>query len=217
MTNPHDKELLVAVKGRNLGDFRKWLEHGASPDAADEDTGRTVLYYVASLDMSNVYRAEMLKELLARKVDVNKAGKDGVTPLHEAARRAGWDVMDALLDNGADINIRAKDGSTPLHAAMFAALGTGKTETMQRLLDRGANSLVKNAKGYTPLEAAINRESFANFYATVISFLEGWENNKSDVKRRADLADANKETIQTAANDTINRMRSDAKRFRLKP
>ncbi|MBL8713156.1 MAG: ankyrin repeat domain-containing protein [Alphaproteobacteria bacterium] len=217
MNSPHDNELLVAVKGRNLSDFKKWLEHGASPDAADADTGHSVLYYVASLDMSNVYRAEMLKELLARNVNVNKADNDGVTPLHEAARCSRWDVMEALIAHGADINARSKAGNTPLHAAMTAALATGKTETMQRLLNLGANSVIKNEKGYTPLEAAINRESFANFYATVISFLQDWENNKTDAKRHADIADANKDKLHNAANDTINRMRSDAKRFKLKP
>jgi hypothetical protein len=217
MTNAHDRELLVAVKGRNLGDFKKWLEHGASPDAADADTGRSVLFYVASLDMSNPYRADMLKELLARKVNVNKADNDGVTPLHEAVRNSRWDVMETLIANNADINARNRDGNTPLHVAMTAALGTGKTETMQRLLNLGANSVIKNEKGYTPLEAAINREGFANFYATVISFLKDWENNKTDAKRHADIADANKDKLQNAANDTINRMRNDAKRFRLKP
>ncbi len=217
MTNPHDKELLVAVKGRNLADFRKWLEHGANPDAADADTGRSVLYYVATLDMSNLYRAQMLKELLARKANVNKPDNEGITPLHEAARLARWDVMESLISHGADINARSNAGNTPLHVAMTAALATGKTETMQRLLNLGANSLIKNEKGYTPLDAAINRNVSANFYATVIGFLEDWEKNKTDAKRHADIADANKDKLQDAANDTINRMRSDAKRFKLKP
>ncbi len=217
MTNPHDKELLVAVKGRNLGDFRKCLEHGASPDAADADTGRSVLYYVASLEMSNSYRADMLKELLARKVNVDKADNEGMTALHEATRHARWDVIEQLIANNADINARNAAGDTPLHVAMRVALGNAKTETMQRLLNLGANSLVKNEKGYTPLDAAINRTASANFYATVISFLEDWEKNKTDAKRHADIADANKDKMHDAANDTINRMRSDAKRFRLKP
>ncbi len=217
MTHPHDRELLVAVKGRNLADFRKCLEHGASPDAADADTGRSVLYYVAALDMSNPYRAGMLKELLARKAEVNKADNEGMTALHEAARHARWDVMETLVANGANINARNVAGDTPLHVAMTVALGNAKTETMQRLLDLGANSLVKNEKGYTPLDAAINRNVSANFYATVIGFLEDWEKNKTDAKRHADIADANKDKLQTAASDTINRMRSDAKRFRLKP
>ncbi len=217
MTTTPDKELLVAVKARNLGDFRKWLEHGASPDATDADTGRSVLYYVATLDMSNVYRADMLKELLARNVNVNKPDNEGVTPLHEAARHSRWDVMESLIAHDADINARSRAGNTPLHAAMTAALGTGKTETMQRLLNLGANSLIKNEKGHTPLDAAINREGFVNFYATVISFLQDWENNKTDAKRHADIADANKDKLRDAATDTIGRMRSDAKRFKLKP
>ena len=216
MTSVHDKELLVAVKGRNLADFKKWLAHGASPDAADVDTGRTVLYYVASLDMSNVYRAEMLKELLARNANLNKADNEGMTALHEAARYARWDVMEALIANNADINARNGQGNTPLHVAMTVALGNGKTETMQRLLNLGANSLVKNEKGYTPLDAAINREASANFYATVISFLQDFETNKTDAKRHADIADANKDKLKDAAADTINRMRSDAKRFKFK-
>lgn len=217
MTTEADRELLAAVKARSLDDVRKWLERGASPDAADADTGRSILHYVASLDMSNPYRAGMLQELLARKVDVNQRDKDGVTALHEAARCARWDVMETLIAHDADINARTNAGNTPLHAAMAAALGTGKTETMQRLLNLGANSAIKNEKGYTPLDAAINREGFANFYATVISFLQDWENNKSDAKRHADIAEANKDKLHIAANDTIDRMRKDAKRFRLKP
>lgn len=217
MTTSPDKELLAAVKGRNLGDFKKWLEHGASPDAADADTGRSVLYYVASLDMSNAYRAGMLAELLERKADVNKADNEGTTPLHEAVRHVRWDVMEKLVAHDADINARNNAGNTPLHVAMTAALATGKTETMQRLLNLGANSVIKNEKGHTPLDAAISREGFANFYATVISFLQDWENNKTEAKRHADIADANKDKLQDAAAVTINRMRSDAKRFRLKP
>lgn len=212
-----DKSLIEGVTRRDYTVMKDALDKGADPNAAEDGTGRTALYYAASLDMSNFSRGRMVDALLAKGADPNRGDKDGFTPLHVAVRRAGWDTMDTLLEKGANINARAGNGSTPLHLAAAVALGNGKTETMQRLIDRGANSLMRDNDGKTPLDCSRDRAGFSNFYATVISFLDDWEKTKPEGRRHEDIIAANADARTKAATDVQDRMRAAAKKFKLKP
>ncbi len=212
-----DNDLIEGVKRRDSTVMKNALDKGANPDAVEDVTGRTALYYAASLDMSNFARGRMVSELLAKGADPNKGDAEGLTPLHVATRRVGWDTMDTLLEKGADINARAKNGATPLHIAAAVALGNGKTQTMERLIDKGANSLIRDEADKTPLDCSRDRAGFSNFYATVIEFLDVWEKLKPESRRHEEFTAANKTAHNKAALEAQERMRASAKKFKLKP
>lgn len=61
--------------------------------------GWTALIYASST--GNLI---LVKELLAKRADVNRAENDGWTPLHFAAHNGHKDIVDILLQNGANVN-----------------------------------------------------------------------------------------------------------------
>lgn len=205
-----DESLMDAIRRGESGEVKRLLLSGANANAVDEQ-GRTPLLLAVTASMTTYRRREILADLLKYKADARYADAAGMTALHEAAARSDAETARTLAANGADVNARAKDGATPLHAAMKAALGTGKTETMQALIDYGANSLLRDARGKTPLEGAREKEGFAMFYASVIGFLADWERDKPAYRRNQDYDAANQNEQKTAAQDTMKKLQDRAR------
>jgi len=104
---------------------------------------------------------ELVKMLLANKVNVNAVDEQGRTALLQATRPCGTGICDdrvgvakALLEAGADVNLANKDGQTPL----FYAIYSGDTEMVQLLLEAGADVTVKMKDGETVLQRAQKEE-----------------------------------------------------------
>ena len=60
----------------------------------------------------------MVLLLLDNKADVNKADKDGDTPLYAASETGHYDVANLLVEKGAAVDKANKDGITPLEIAL---------------------------------------------------------------------------------------------------
>lgn len=71
-------------------------------------------------------------------------------PLADAAQRADWGVVRALVEQGADVAARQGDGATALHWAAH----WNDLPTANRLIEAGANVDAANALGATPLWVA---------------------------------------------------------------
>ena len=56
----------------------------------------------------------MLRILVERGADTNKANNNWATPLYIASRKGHVDVVRILAERGADINKARDNGSTPL-------------------------------------------------------------------------------------------------------
>jgi len=78
---------------------------------------------------------------------LNNRGKNGWTPLTNAAANGHTDYVELMLDNGADINFATDWNRTPL----WAAAREGRLETLRLLLRRGADLDVQTKNGRTAL------------------------------------------------------------------
>lgn len=106
----------------------------------------------------------MVKQFIARGIDVNALNADGERPLVFAARTLQPWAVDALLDAGADPNLANQDreGNTALHGVsrhggVVSATVDAGVLIMKQLLARKANPRARNNNGATPLQFAANR------------------------------------------------------------
>jgi ankyrin repeat protein len=145
--------------------IRLLLDHGASINlrGATRDWQRRVTAEPRPKDMSHGGFSALLyasregcvagaRELVKRKVDLNLADPDGVTPLIMALMNIHWDMGRFLIEAGADVNLWDLYGRAPLYAAVdmntlpkgrhveLPALDeTSGLTVIGMLLDRGAN------------------------------------------------------------------------------
>jgi ankyrin repeat protein len=128
-------ESIAAVDG--------FLDAGAEIDAADEGSGDTALMWAATTGS-----VEVVRLLLERGADPNRADKYGFTALIDAAR-GGWaEIVHLLLRYGADVNAE----SHPDFTAIYAAASEGNADIVRLLIFHGAD--VGGNRGEYALNAA---------------------------------------------------------------
>jgi ankyrin repeat protein len=93
---------------------------------------------------------EMVKYLLDRGARVDIPTRDGLTPLHLAARGAKAENVRMLLAAGASARAKDRGGMTPLHYAV----GSRNVEIAGLLIERGADVNAEIQEGMTPLQMA---------------------------------------------------------------
>ncbi|XP_059226781.1 protein phosphatase 1 regulatory subunit 16A isoform X2 [Stomoxys calcitrans] len=99
--------LLEAASRNDMQEVAELLEHGITPDAANED-GLTALHQCC-ID-NNV---EMLRLLLEYGANVDAQDSDKWTPLHAAATCGHLDLVRILIDHGANLLAVNTDGNMP--------------------------------------------------------------------------------------------------------
>eukprot|EP00746_Dinoflagellata_sp_MGD_P000913 gnl/MRDRNA2_/MRDRNA2_101703_c0_seq1.p1 gnl/MRDRNA2_/MRDRNA2_101703_c0~~gnl/MRDRNA2_/MRDRNA2_101703_c0_seq1.p1 ORF type:complete len:526 (+),score=116.51 gnl/MRDRNA2_/MRDRNA2_101703_c0_seq1:58-1635(+) len=99
-------------------------------------------------EMSDVGNAELLKLLVEHKGTINANGKQGMTPLHLAARKKHFTVVKVLLESGVDVSLLDDSGRT---ASQYAH--SNKNDELAKALAPDDNlqpsdriSLLENAK-----------------------------------------------------------------------
>lgn len=86
----------------------------------------------------------------SRKVDFNRVGCTGLTPLHRAAIEGSYECLQLLIDLGANVNVQDELGWTPLHDAVFH----GHVNCAVLLINAGADLSAETHDFYTILELA---------------------------------------------------------------
>ena len=113
----------------------------------------------------------VIRFLVDAGVDVEERYKNGVTPLHRAARYRSLAAVETLIELDASVNaVDRRTCSTPLHRAVTntGAPGTaGKMdaaiEIARLLLANGADPTIKNKRGKTPRDYIRNPRMLAVF------------------------------------------------------
>lgn len=206
-----DRSLLDAVVRRDPLAVRRALETGAKPNAADPRTGITAAIYAVSLDMSNVYRPQILKSLAEWDADFGKGDHNGSTPLHEAALRGDTTSVEFLLKQKAPIEAKNAQGKTPLRVALDHALHTGRTAMMNLLIARGASMKTKDGDGLTLLQAAEKNKDITLYSRGAFVQVQAFDEKRKQFERTARGMTAEEEEAQIkAANE--NAARLDARR-----
>ena len=93
---------------------------------------------------------DVVRALVGRGADINKADNDGWTPLYIASHDGHVDVVRALMEGGADIDKANNDGCTPL----YIASGEGHVDVVRALVEGGADIDKADKHGWTPLYTA---------------------------------------------------------------
>ena len=82
----------------------------------------------------------ILKEHLAKEMDVNAKDEGGGTALSLATLAGHTKTVGFLIEKGADVNLSGNDGSAPLHGAAFL----GQTAAAKLLIEAGAKVNARN-------------------------------------------------------------------------
>lgn len=131
-----------AAEGRALEQLKLLEKHDASILSVN-DNGDTLLHKVANAIPKNS-DADVIKYLIVKGLLINKKNKDGETPLHIAARKAGDPIIvKALLENSADPLIKNNNNQTPLDIAKAAYNKENKAfrkKDIMNLLQKGNDS-----------------------------------------------------------------------------
>ena len=177
-----DCPLCKAAKDGDLEQIEFLIDSGENPNSVSQSVnafsdqpgklGDSALRFAVAEGHVDIVRA-----LLDGGADVNKANKDGATPLSASVDDSSGEIAMILLNAGANPHATNKEGITAL---MFAA-GRKNHEVAKALLDAGANPNAKEKDGWTALLFAAYRDNFevakmllnagANPNATDI---EGW-------------------------------------------
>jgi ankyrin repeat protein len=153
------------------------LDYANDDNPIDED-GETPLHTAAqNNDLLSVllilhhYQDKTYLQLAARYAympyakDKNPADKDGITPLHWAARLGYLETVKLLLEYAKDKNPADKDGQTPLHLAAER----GHLEIVKLLLEHAKDKNPVDKYSRTPLYIA-RREGYNDIVKLIQDF-----------------------------------------------
>lgn len=151
-------EKLMTASGVRMNPeaVRRLIAMGADPNYMSQDLG-TPLHWCCWQGDGNGGRenevvVETIEALVGAGADVNRVGKRGYTPLHEAVA-GDWGSPTAvrvLIANGATIDARNANQKTPL----MQAAKRGDTASVRLLLEAGASREAKDRRGKTALRYA---------------------------------------------------------------
>ena len=147
-----DCPLCKAAKEGDLERIEFLIDNGENPNSVSQSVnafsdqpgklGDSALRFAVAERHADIVRA-----LLDGGADVNKANKNGATPLSASTSHSSTEIAMILLDAGANLDATNKEGFTAL---MYAA-GKGNFEITKALLNAGANPNAKDNEGWTAL------------------------------------------------------------------
>lgn len=110
-----------------------------------------------------------VSSLVESGTDLNRQGRNGYTPLMQAAEMENVQIAKLLIEHGSDINSAGHEGATPLHIAVDISIdgtiqnggspGEEPLEMIRFLLKNGADTRLTDSKGKSALNWAEDYKS----------------------------------------------------------
>jgi len=138
-----NSQLWGVIGPGNTQEVRALLAKGTDPNFRGH-LGRTAVHRACLFGCS-----EQFDMLIDAGGSADTTDEDGETPLHLAASKGHFSIVERLLKLGVDLQ-RRSDYGTPLDCAAFG----GHVNVMATLLNNGATATTKNCWGRTPLHEA---------------------------------------------------------------
>ncbi len=133
-----------------LGINWPWVEleeiHGIDVFEVDEHNN-THLHHAINFNVD----IEKIKFLLKEGANPNHVNNEGITPVHESAKRSNVDLMILLIEHGGEVSMPDKEGKTPLHIAAQYSSNPG---IIKFLLLNGSDINKKTKYGDYPIHFA---------------------------------------------------------------
>jgi ankyrin repeat protein len=142
------KKLFEAARSDDVATLVQLLDQHASPNAREENTQRTPLFY--GVERGNI---KTVRLLLERGATPNAKDFWGMTPLMLAAKlndRVRFEMVQMLVHAKADVDAESLHGDTAIQLAADA----GFTDTVLFLAERGTRASVKSGLNLALLKAA---------------------------------------------------------------
>ncbi|WP_276381180.1 ankyrin repeat domain-containing protein [Flavobacterium sp. H4147] len=141
---PTDTALLIAAQGSRretnpIETYKYLVEEVKIKPTAQNKAGQNVLHILAG----KPNQTEIIKYFLAKGVDVNKADKEGNTPVMSAASAKETAALELFLPTAKNINTQNSKGES----ALTFAVRYGTPEAVNLLLTKGADVNVKDKDG----------------------------------------------------------------------
>ncbi len=146
--------LMVAVQNSNASAVRNLLQAGADPHAVDRK-GLSLWHFLnwnnSDREENKVKTQSIPKELIAKKVDINKQDIEGNTPLHLALKNSNDLATYMLLNYKAKTDVSNNRGQTTLMTAVISQ----NFDMVKLLISQGGGVNIADNYGTTPLMATI--------------------------------------------------------------
>ena len=137
----------AAVRG-DEGVVTKLLKANADPNATDMAEWTPLHYAFVSVDDKKL--ESIVSPLLQGGADPEMRGRDGIGPLHCAAKQGSAQAITTIIQAGASVDIKDNSRKTPLHWAAY----TGHIDAINILLRKGAYGEARDDYGRTALHLA---------------------------------------------------------------
>ncbi|KAL5021726.1 hypothetical protein ScPMuIL_000881 [Solemya velum] len=137
--------LLEGARQADLARVKKYIE---TVNFKHPYTGDSALHCAASSPFPK--RKQVVEYLVRNRANLNDKNTEYLTPLHVAADKAHYDVMDVLLKHGAKVNALDGLGQTALHRVAQQ----GNMQACRLLMSANVDHSIVSLQGYTAAQLA---------------------------------------------------------------
>ena len=149
-------------------------------DSEKDEDAKSTAKTTSLWDAARAGNISMLKEHLAKGMDVNAKDEGGGTALNLATLAGHTEAVEFLIGKDADVNLSGNDGSAPLHGAAFL----GQEGAAKLLVEAGAKVNARNNKGETPIDSGA--AEWSEEIQGIVQFISAIVQIKTDVNKVRD-------------------------------
>ena len=149
----------------------------ADEDSEKNEDGKSTAKATSLWDAARTGDIAVLKQHLAKGMDIDAKDEGGGTALGLAALAGQTEAVKFLIEKDADVSFAGGDNNTPLHGAAFL----GQVGAAKLLVDAGAKVNAQNNKGETPIDSGA--AEWSEEIQGIVQFISAIVQIKTDVNK----------------------------------